>query len=79
MSLFTTAEAFAKDVWLPGYVNQFENAEGTMYGLFGKQVKKLEGRNTFEKIKVGDSVGGGVIGPGGDFFPRAMSSRTRSP
>lgn len=71
MSLYSTASAFAKDVWLPGYVNQFEHAPGTLYGLLGKQVEKIEGRNTYFKIQVGDSTGGGVIAQGGDFFTPA--------
>lgn len=69
MSLYATASAFAKDTWLPGYINQYENAPGTLYGLMGKQVEKIEGRNTYFKVRVGDSVGGGVIAQGGDFFP----------
>lgn len=68
MSLYATAEAFAKDTWLPGYINQYENAPGTLYGLMGKQVEKIEGRNTYFKVRVGDSTGGGVIAQGGDFF-----------
>lgn len=71
MSLYAggAAATFAKDVWLKGYLNQFEHAPGTLYGYFGKQVEKLEGRRTFRKLRVGDSVGGGVMAEGGDFFP----------
>lgn len=68
MSLYSTASTFAKDVWLPGYINQYENAPGTLYGLMKKQVEKIEGRNTYFKVRVGDSTGGGVIAPSGDFF-----------
>lgn len=68
MTLFANAEAFAKDTFLPGYLNQFENSKGTLYGLLGNQSVDIEGRKTQFKVRIGDSTGGGVIAQGGDFF-----------
>lgn len=70
MSLSSTnSDGFLKNVWLPGYINQYENAEGTLLGLFfkGKEQVQIEGANTYFKVKVGDSLGQEVITEGGDF------------
>lgn len=65
----TSSDGFLKNVWLPGYINQYENAEGTLLGLFykGKEAVQIEGANTFFKVKVGDSLGQETISEGGDF------------
>ncbi len=65
----TSATGFLKDTYLPGYVNQFENAKGTLLGLFykDKQTMQIEGANAFAKIRVGDSLGQGVIAESGDY------------
>lgn len=65
----TSSDGFLKNVWLPGYINQYENAEGTLLGLFfkGKEAVQIEGANTFFKVKVGDSLGQEVLAEGGDY------------
>lgn len=65
----TSSDGFLKNVWLPGYINQYENAEGTLLGLFqkGKEQIQIEGANTYFKVKVGDSLGQETIAEGGDF------------
>lgn len=70
MSLFSTsATGFLKDTYLPGYINQYENAKGTLLGLFYKdrQTMQIEGANAFLKLRVGDSLGQGTIAEGGDY------------
>ena len=65
----TTATGFLKDTYLPGYINQYENAKGTLLGTFKKdsQTMSIEGANAFLKVRVGDSLGQGVIAEGGDY------------
>lgn len=65
----TSATGFLKETYLPGYINQFENAEGTLLGMFKKdrQPMNIEGANAYLKIRVGDSLGQGTIAEAGDY------------
>ena len=70
MGLFTTsATGFLKDTYLPGYINQYENAPGTLFGTFykGSKPMEIEGANAFLKIRIGDSLGQGTIAENGDY------------
>lgn len=70
MGLFSTsATGFLKDTYLPGYINQYENAKGTLLGLFYKDraTMQIEGANAFLKLRVGDSLGQATITEGGDY------------
>lgn len=65
----TSADTYAKDIWLPGFNGQLENMKGTLLGLFKKDSREVEveGRRAFLKLKVGDSLGSGAILQGGDY------------
>jgi hypothetical protein len=65
----TTSTGFLKDVWLPAYINQYENAPGTLLSLFRKDSadKLVEGANTYFKVRIGDSLGQETITEGGDY------------
>lgn len=65
----TDATGFLKNTYLPGYINQYENAKGTLLGTFKKdsQTMSIEGANAFLKVRVGDSLGQGTIAEGGDY------------
>ena len=70
MSLYSSASDFAKDGWLDSYSNQLGSAEGSMLKLLGLNTDsrvKMEGRNTYMKIQVGDDLGFGITSQGGDF------------
>ncbi len=74
----TSSTGFLKDTWLPGYINQYENAKGTLLGLFYKSASPMtiEGSNAYLKVRVGDSLGQGVIAEGGD-YPTAGDVSTK--
>jgi hypothetical protein len=68
MSLLGTTNAFGKDVWLPGATKQYEGALGKTFEIIDAAPDwRVEGRNIFGKITVGDSLGQGVTPEGGDF------------
>jgi hypothetical protein len=70
MTVYSTSSDYAKDVWLPVYNNQFMNDEGSLLkqvGMDWDAPVKIEGRNTYMKIQVGEDLGFGAInGAGGD-------------
>jgi len=65
----TDATGFLKNTYLPGYINQYENQEGTLLGLFykGSAAMEIEGANAFLKVRIGDSLGQGTIVEEGDY------------
>jgi hypothetical protein len=67
----TSADTFAKDVWLPGFNGELENGKGTLLGLFMKEGRQAEyeaeGRRAFVKLRIGDSLGSGAMTQGGDY------------
>lgn len=70
MSVYSTASDFAKDTWLDIYTDQLTHSEGSMLELFGFSTDdrvKIEGRNAYMKIKVGDDLGFAMLRQGGDF------------
>lgn len=70
MSLYSTASDYAKDTWLPTYPDQLQRSEGTMLNLLGLSADdrvKIEGRNAYMKIQIGDDLGFGITSQGGDF------------
>lgn len=69
MSLYSTSSAYAKDTWLPTFTNELEQSQGSLLQKLGMNYAaptKLEGRNAYMKIKIGDDLGFGVITQGGD-------------
>lgn len=69
MSLYSTSSAYAKDTWLPVYNNELEHSEGSLLqklGLNPNVTTKIEGRNAYMKMQIGDDLGFGVITQGGD-------------
>lgn len=71
MSLYSSASDFAKDQWLDKYTDQLSHSEGSVLQLLGLNTDsrvKMEGRNTYMKIQVGDDLGFGMVPTiGGDF------------
>jgi len=70
MSLYSTASDYAKDTWLPVYPDMLTRSEGTLLNLLGLSTDervKIEGRKAFMKVQIGDDLGFGVIGQGGDY------------
>lgn len=67
MSLYTSPSTFGKDTWLDPCENQLMNEPGVMFRLFENEEVRIEGRNTFVKLEVGDSLGQGNIAEGGAF------------
>jgi hypothetical protein len=71
MSQYSTSSDYAKDEWLPVLNNQFLNDEGSLLRQIGMNWDapvRIEGRNTYMKIQVGEDLGFGVIrSAGGDF------------
>lgn len=70
MALYSTSSDYAKDTWLPVYNNQFMNDEGSLLkqiGINWDAPVKIEGRNVYMKVQVGEDLGFSVLTQGGDF------------
>ena len=72
MSLYSASSAFAKDVWLPGLNYELLAEPGTLLGWLGSYADSrvtvnVEGRRSFIKLRIGDSLGQASISQGGDY------------
>jgi len=72
MSLYSTSSAFAKDVWLPGLNYELLSEPGTLLGWLGsfadsRVTVDIEGRRSYLKLRIGDSLGQATISQGGDY------------
>lgn len=70
MSLYSSASDFAKDQWLDVFADQLTRSDGSLLNLFGLNTDervKMEGRRSYMKLKIGDDLGFGMLGQGGDF------------
>lgn len=72
MSLYSSSSAFAKDVWLPGLNYELLAEPGTLLGWLGSYADSrvtvdIEGRRSYIKLRIGDSLGQASISQGGDF------------
>lgn len=72
MSLYSASSAFAKDVWLPGLNYELLAEPGTLLGWLGSYADSrvtvdIEGRRSYIKLRIGDSLGQASISQGGDF------------
>lgn len=72
MSLYSSSSAFAKDVWLPGLNYELLSEPGTLLGWLGsfadsRVTVDIEGRRSFLKLRIGDSLGQSTISQGGDY------------
>lgn len=65
------ASPFSKDVWLQGAYEQLEDTPGLLFNMLDQiEPDRAEGRNTFFKLDIGDSLGQGMVkAQGGDFPP----------
>lgn len=59
---------FSKDTWLEGCVEQIEDTPGMFFNMLDKiEPTRMEGRNCFFKVEIGDSLGQAqVTSQGGD-------------
>jgi hypothetical protein len=72
LSLYSSSSAFAKDVWLPGLNYELLAEPGTLLGWLGSYADSrvtvdIEGRRSYIKLRIGDSLGQASISQGGDF------------
>jgi len=72
MSLYSSTSAFAKDVWLPGLNYELLSEPGTLLGWLGSYTDSrvtvdVEGRRSYLRLRIGDSLGQGTISQGGDY------------
>ena len=72
MSLYSATSAFAKDVWLPGLNYELLSEPGTLLGWLGsftdsRVTVDVEGRRTYLKLRIGDSLGQATISQGGNY------------
>lgn len=72
MSLYSATSAFAKDVWLPGLNYELLSEPGTLLGWLGSYTDSrvtvdVEGRRTYMKLRIGDSLGQATISQGGNY------------
>lgn len=72
MSLYSASSAFAKDVWLPGLNYELLAEPGTLLGWLGSYADSrvtvdIEGRRSYIKLRIGDSLGQASISQGGDY------------
>ena len=68
MSLFSPSGPFGKDTWRPGLVNQLERTPGLFYNLIDAgEPERIQGRNAYFKLDIGDLLSVTTIGEGGDF------------
>lgn len=72
MSLYSSSSAFAKDVWLPGLNYELLSEPGTLLGWLGsfadsRVTVDIEGRRSYLKLRIGDSLGQSTISQGGDY------------
>lgn len=72
MSLYSSASAFAKDTWLPGLNYELLSEPGTLLGWLGSYADSrvtvdIEGRRSYIKLRIGDSLGQATISQGGNY------------
>jgi hypothetical protein len=72
LSLYSASSAFAKDVWLPGLNYELLAEPGTLLGWLGSYADSrvtvdIEGRRSYIKLRIGDSLGQASISQGGDY------------
>jgi hypothetical protein len=68
VSLFGSVNPYGKDTWLPVVAPQLENALGKTFQILDAQDDmRVEGRNIFGKVDIGDSVGNATTPESGDF------------
>lgn len=68
MALDGTTDPFGKDIWLAGAYDQLEQTPGLFFNLVDQaEPERIDGRNTYFKVVIGDSLGDASIGSGGDF------------
>lgn len=53
---------FSKDTWLPGVYEQLEDTPGLLFNMVDQiEPIRVQGRNTFVKLDIGDSLGQGML------------------
>jgi|GEM_PF-3301382 len=72
MGLFETTNAFGKDTWLPGLNYELLSEPGTLLGWLGSYADSrvtvdIEGRRSYLKLRIGDSLGQATIAQGGNY------------
>jgi len=72
MSLYSASSAFAKDIWLPGLNYELLSEPGTLLGWLGSYTDRrvtvdVEGRRSYIKLRIGDSLGQATIAQGGNY------------
>lgn len=68
MGLFSTNGPFGKDTWRPGLVNQLERTPGLFYNMLdAAEPERIQGRNAYFKLDIGELLSVTTIGEGGDF------------
>jgi hypothetical protein len=72
LSLYSSASAFAKDTWLPGLNYELLSEPGTLLGWLGSYADSrvtvdIEGRRSYLKLRIGDSLGQATIAQGGNY------------
>lgn len=66
------ASPFSKDVWAAGATEQFEDTPGLLFNMLDQiEPDRVQGRNYFFKLDIGDSLGQGMVTPQGGAFPEA--------
>ena len=75
ISLFTPTGVFGKDTWLDGAYRQVEDTPGLFFNMVDQtEPERAEGRNTFFKLDIGDSLGQGMVAEHGGDLPEPLDS-----
>jgi len=68
MGLWAPNGVYGKDTWQPGIVEQLENYPGLLFTMIDRaEPDRIEGNNTYFKLRTGDALSVNMIGEGGDF------------
>jgi len=73
ISLFTPTGVFGKDTWLDGAWRQIEDTPGLFFNMVDQvEPERAEGRNTFFKLDISDSLGQGMVAEHGGDLPEPL-------